>query len=134
MARKSTKKPAKKQISPLVKEKQKHLKSLEKHRSQLIKDIDELISVYNAKSVMSDKEAVEWLDRLPLSTLHELEQFSAGRKKDFNLQTLKFRSDLLKSRDSQIEELRKIEDLIYLAKIELLEAKSKELIARIDSP
>lgn len=115
-----------------VKTKQKVLTDLQDKRKSIELEIKNICENYNSKSV-NDKEAAQWLDRLPLETLKELEDFSAGRKHNFNLLDLKTRSDLRKNRNSKLEEFIKVNDEIYIGKIDLLLVKLSSLIKETEN-
>ncbi len=106
---------------------EKDIKALRKKKKDIKSDIQEIIDLYNVKSA-SAKEAEKWVDRLPLETLKELQDFLSGKKKNFNLSDLKERSLLRKKHMISLEELARIENEMARHNIDLLLAKVNYLL------
>lgn len=117
---------------PEVKNKQNHLKDLLDQRFEIEECIENIVDDYNSLSA-TDENADSWLERLPINSLSELQNFAAGKKKESNLEILRLRSQLRKDKDKQFESLKKVDDLIYIGEIDILMAKLNHLIKKIDS-
>lgn len=138
--KKTTKKTAKVKVkkpkvnlfdSKEVSSEQEKLKELQKNRREIELKIKDIIDTYNSKSA-NDRDAERFLDRLPLESLKELQEFVSGKKKDSNLENLKVRAKLRKERTQKIEELNSIDKKISESQIDLLLAKIDHVINKIE--
>ena len=111
---------------------QEKLKELQKDRKAIESKIKNIIDTYNSKSA-NDKDAERFLDRLPLESLKELQEFLSGKKKDSNLDILKLRAKLRKERNIKIEELNKLDEKISESQIDLLLAKIDCVMNKIET-
>lgn len=111
---------------------QEKLKELQKDRKVIESKIKNIIDTYNSKSA-NDKDAERFLDRLPLESLKELQEFLSGKKKDSNLDILKLRAKLRKERNIKIEELNKLDEKISESQIDLLLAKIDCVMNKIET-
>ncbi|HVI41873.1 MAG TPA: hypothetical protein VM577_14580 [Anaerovoracaceae bacterium] len=107
------------------------LKALEQDRKEIEKSIKEIIDTYNSKSA-NNRDAERFLDKLPLDSLRELQDYLNGKKKESNLDILKVRAKLRKDRNTKIDELLKIEEKISQGQIDLLIAKINHVIGKGD--
>lgn len=108
------------------------LKELQKDRKAIESKIKTIIDAYNSKSA-NDKDAERFLDRLPLESLKELQEFLSGKKKDSNLEILKLRAKLRKERNIKLEELNKLDEKISESQIDLLLAKIDCVMNKIET-
>lgn len=117
--------------SKKVSDQQEKLKELQKERKIIELKIKSIIDTYNSKSA-NDKDAERFLDRLPLESLKELQEFLSGKKKDSNLGILRLRAKLRKERNLKIEELSKLDEKISESQIDLLLAKIDCVMDKIE--
>ena len=115
-----------------VSQKQAELKALEQERKGLEQSIKEIIDTYNSKSA-NNRDAERFLDKLPLDSLRELQDFMAGKKKESNLDILKLRAKLRKDRNKKIDEINKMDEKISEGQIDLILAKIYHVIGKVDS-
>ena len=111
---------------------QEKLKELQKDRKVIESKIKTIIDTYNSKSA-NDKDAERFLDRLPLESLKELQEFLSGKKKDSNLEILRLRAKLRKERNIKLEELNKLDEKISESQIDLLLAKIDCVMNKIET-
>lgn len=114
-----------------VLQKKAQLKELEQDRKEIEKSIKEIIDTYNSKSA-NNRDAERFLDKLPLDSLRELQDYLNGKKKESNLEILKVRAQLRKDRNQKIDELLKLEEKISQGQIDLLIAKINHVIGKGD--
>lgn len=122
---------AKKNIYKTSKEvtsKEKELKSLIKQKKLLEQDLKDISSEFNSLSASSPREAENMLDRLPLETLRELYEFTAGKKAPTGMTILNLRTELKKERLVTSEKLSKLNQEISINKIDVLLSKVKFLL------
>jgi len=91
-------------------------------------DIENIFNKFQA----SNDEPEDFLDRLPLETLKELEDFEFGKKKVFCMDVLKDRGKLLKEKDEKINHLNIINKNITENNIDLLLSKIKCVMDSLD--
>lgn len=107
---------------PAVLLKIEELKKLHKNKNEIENSIKEIIDTFNNKTI-NEGDAEHFLDRLPLNSLKEIQEFQAGKKRETNLSVLNLRAQLRKDRTKKVEELRKIEEQISELEKDLLLAK-----------
>lgn len=113
-----------------VSKQQAQLKALEEDRKSIEQNIKDIIDTYNSKTA-NNRDAERFLDKLPLDSLKELQDFLNGKKKESNLDILKLRAQLRKDRNKQVDQLIKIEEEISKSQIDLLLAKINHVIGKI---
>lgn len=96
-------------------------------RTQLKKELEGLAAQYEAKMSSLEKER-NFIDRLPLETLEDFQEYAAGLKTDFNLQFFDRKRDLEKLRDKKIEELKKLDIKMDEGQIDLALKKIEALL------
>lgn len=111
-----------------VAKEQAKLKELQKSRKVIENNIKEMIDTYNSKSVIKEGGAERFLEKLPLDSLKEFYEFTAGQKRESSLSILKIRSKLRRQKEIKEYELDKIESEIALSQIDLLLAKINHMI------
>ena len=98
-------------------------------QQQAHKDIENIFEKFQS----SNNEPEDFLDRLPLETLKEIEDFEFGKnKKVFPMGVLKERTKLLKERDEKIKHLDTINKSITENNIDLLLSKIKCVMESLD--
>lgn len=102
--------------------KQKQLKKLNKSKKEIENILKEIVDTFNTKNI-NERDAEKFLDRLPLNSLKELQDFQSGKKRETPLFILNLRMQLRKDRTKKIEELLKIEEQISEIEKDLLLAK-----------
>ena len=108
--------------SPEVKKEEIKLKKLQKERKNVEKEIEQIISTFNSKSI-SHRESEQFLEVLPLNTLTELQNYINGKEKDFNLEIMQSRTDLRRNREKKTAEINQLDNQIYQTQIDAVLAK-----------
>lgn len=93
--------------------------SLEKEKIQT--DLKNLIDNFNSKLSMEDAE--DFLERLPLESIKDLQEFEAGEKDNFVMNILREKSDLIREQKNKAAEIVSIDKKISEQEIDLLLAK-----------
>jgi hypothetical protein len=115
--------------SPQVQDKEACLKQLQDHRREIETSISEIVTDYNAKVALS-ADAAKFLERMPLESLKDLQEFSAGKKLDSNLGILRSKSKLRKDRNKKLQNLTEVNRQIVESQIDLLIAKIDHVISK----
>ncbi len=110
------------ELNPQIKNKEDQLKKLQIKSNKLKNHIGNMINDLNAKTTLS-AEASKFLERLPLDSLQDFQNFSAGKKIEYNLDLLRARSKLRKDCNKKMQILFEINQQIVENQIDLLLAK-----------
>lgn len=99
-------------------------------RKQLQTDLSDIIEDYNAKIAAEDAE--DFLERLPLESVKDLQEFAAGEKKTFVMDILRDKGQLVQDQQSKVKEILAIDKKISENEIDLLLAKINCVIDSLD--
>ncbi len=110
-----------------VKSKETELKNLQKSKKGIELEISELIYDFNDK-ILAASDPSNFIEKLPLNSLKEFENFSAGREISSNLGILRSKIQLRKDKDKMVDSLSLIDKQIANNKIELLLAKINHIL------
>lgn len=99
-------------------------------RQQLQANLGDIIEDYNSKMIAENAE--DFLERLPLESVKDLQEFAAGRKKIFVMDILRNKTQLIQDQQNKIKEILAIDKKISENEIDLLLAKINCVIDSLD--
>lgn len=109
-----------------IKSKEQDVKKLKKQKADLEIIIEKMLKEYSGKNI-SQEAASYNLEKLPLDTLKDFQDFRSEKKMNFNLLTMKLRSEIRRKKDIKLQELQALILKIYEAEQDVLIAKIQDL-------